>query len=417
MSPRVSVRLLSAQSDARLLALVARGHERAFEALVLRYRKPLLAYCGRLGLADARAEDVLQQALLKAWLSLAAGTEVRELRPWLYRIVHNTAVNAIRASAADGEAPHERVLALAPAPDAELERTLAARQTLSDVAALPTMQRDAILLSAVEGRSHEEVASALGVTSTAARGLIYRARAALRSAAAALTPPWLVQWASGAASRVTPSAARLADVYAGAGDSGSGLLKGATLAVTAALAAGAAIGPLAHTRHPAVHRPAALAHHSAPRGGAQSVASVSAADLVASAPRKHAGSPGAGGVSRTGAAPLQRATAHAYSHSPQAPHRVYTAPAGGSGQQQSSGGPSTGTGSGTPTGTATTASSTPPSSGSGAPAPSVEPPAEAKPSEKPAEKAPEKPAYEEPKQPGVDDREPGAKETPEPLDH
>src|SRR6476661_4764387 len=99
VSPRISVRLLQAQSDRRLLELVGRGHERAFEALVLRYRPPLLAYCRRMGLAEARADDVVQQALLKAWLALREGTVVRDARPWLFRIAHNTAVNAARGRA------------------------------------------------------------------------------------------------------------------------------------------------------------------------------------------------------------------------------------------------------------------------------------------------------------------------------
>src|SRR6478609_3952357 len=101
MSPSVSVRLLLSQSDARLLAFARAGHERAFEALVQRYRRPLHNYCRRLLLSDERAEDALQQALLQAWLSLRAGTEVAEARPWLYRIVRNAAVNALRVSGYD----------------------------------------------------------------------------------------------------------------------------------------------------------------------------------------------------------------------------------------------------------------------------------------------------------------------------
>src|SRR5664280_2777544 len=89
MSPRISIRLLAAQSDQRLAALAGEGHERAFEALVHRYRSPLLRYCRRMQLADARAEDVLQQAFLQAWMAFARGTDVRDVRPWLYRIVHN----------------------------------------------------------------------------------------------------------------------------------------------------------------------------------------------------------------------------------------------------------------------------------------------------------------------------------------
>ncbi len=73
-------------------------HPRAFEVLVQRYSQELTRYCRRMGLSDSRAEDVLQHAFLRAWMALEAGTEVRELRPWLYRIVHNTAVNVMRSS-------------------------------------------------------------------------------------------------------------------------------------------------------------------------------------------------------------------------------------------------------------------------------------------------------------------------------
>ncbi|TMD00310.1 MAG: RNA polymerase sigma factor [Chloroflexi bacterium] len=105
MSPRISIRLLSGQSDQRLLALARGGHERAFEALVLRYRRPLLRFCRRrMRLSHARAEDVVQQSLLKAWMALAAGTEVRDFKPWLYSIVRNTAFNAVRGQADGGGA-------------------------------------------------------------------------------------------------------------------------------------------------------------------------------------------------------------------------------------------------------------------------------------------------------------------------
>src|ERR1700724_533965 len=84
MSPGIPTRLLATQSDDRLLALVRQGHERAFEAIVHRYRKPLLGYCRRLRLEDARAEDIVQLALLKTWIAVREGAEVRDLQAWLY---------------------------------------------------------------------------------------------------------------------------------------------------------------------------------------------------------------------------------------------------------------------------------------------------------------------------------------------
>lgn len=240
MSPRISISLLSAQSDQRLLALARDGHERAFEALVQRYRRPLLRYCRSMRLADARAEDVLQQAFLQVWLALARGAEVRELRPWLYRIVHNVAVNAMRtAGEPHGELTDAVQADAALARESNLERTIAVREALGEVAELPQMQRQAIFLTAVDGQTHDEVASTLGITEGALRGLLYRARATLRSAAAALTPPPLLEWAAGGG-----AAAPTAELAAGGGAAGLAgvLLKGAVVAVTAgALATGASV--------------------------------------------------------------------------------------------------------------------------------------------------------------------------------
>ena len=96
MSPTLPQRPLRVQSDARLLELARRGETPAFEALVRRYRKQLLGYCRRLGMGDAQAEDALQQGLLHAWRALRRGDEVNDVKSWLYRIVHNAALDALR---------------------------------------------------------------------------------------------------------------------------------------------------------------------------------------------------------------------------------------------------------------------------------------------------------------------------------
>ena len=95
--PSPSLSLLRTQTDDRLVKLARDGHERAFEAIVHRYRRPLLATARRIA-GDARAEDALQQALLSAWTALLRGDDVHDLRPWLFRVVHNTALNTLRSA-------------------------------------------------------------------------------------------------------------------------------------------------------------------------------------------------------------------------------------------------------------------------------------------------------------------------------
>src|SRR5215218_9381563 len=133
--PSPSIVLLRTQSDARLVALAREGHERAFEAIVERYRRQLLRSCRRV-LPEARAEDALQQALLAAWRALERGDEVRELRPWLHRIAHNTSLNLLRQSGYDYEQLQES-LRIADAAEDELERRAAVRQTPHGLASLP----------------------------------------------------------------------------------------------------------------------------------------------------------------------------------------------------------------------------------------------------------------------------------------
>jgi RNA polymerase sigma factor (sigma-70 family) len=212
---------LATQSDERLLGLVREGHERAFEALVNRYRRPLLNYCRRLPLPEARAEDVLQQALLKTWIALHQGADVRDIKAWLYRVVHNTAVNAVRDAAHDRERLADPTLR-ADTGQADLERGLVLREALAEVAALPSLQREVIVRTAVGGHSHEQVASDLGITDGAVRGLLYRARATLRTAVTALTPPPLLTWLAGRAEQGGPAPERLGELAAGGSAAGLG---------------------------------------------------------------------------------------------------------------------------------------------------------------------------------------------------
>src|SRR6185312_4350771 len=227
--------LLRTQSDERLVALARGGHERAFEAIVERYRRALLREARRY-LPEARAEDALQQTLVAAWTALQRGDDVRELRPWLYRIAHNTALNQLRLNGYD-YAELREALRVGPAPQDEIERRSVVRQTLAGLAELPERQREALLRIAVEGRGQEEVARQLGVSEGAVRQLVHRARVTLRAAATALVPMPVVTWAAGAAGGAAPA------VEAAAGTGTAALL--AKAGAVAVLAGGAVAGPAA----------------------------------------------------------------------------------------------------------------------------------------------------------------------------
>jgi RNA polymerase sigma factor (sigma-70 family) len=280
MSPRFSIRPLSAQSDARLAELATGGEERAFETLARRHRRALARYCARIGVPEDRVDDVLQQSLTKAWLSLSDGMEVREPRAWLYRIVHNASINSIRSARRHAHDPLESLpLALVPSTGEEPGLALRARDALGHVAALPEMQRDAIVMTAIEGRSHEETAGLLGVSDGAVRGLVHRARTTLRSAAAALSPQGLLGLLARLGGGDAPLAERSAEISAGGAAVGATGLFAKSAVVTALaglLAAGGSITHLGagphhggHTRTPAAS-PAVTAAKSGGASGGRS---------------------------------------------------------------------------------------------------------------------------------------------------
>ncbi len=275
--PSPSVTLLRTQSDERLVALAAGGHERAFEAIVERYRRTLLRHARRY-LPEARAEDALQQAFLAAWTALRRGDDVRELRPWLHRIVHNTALNARRAVGYDYDELRE-TLEGSGGPAELAERRAVVRGTLAGLAALPDRQRDALLRIAVEGRSQDEVAEELGLTQNAVRQLVHRARTSLRAAATAVVPLPLATWLATAGAGRGDVAARVGELVAGAGGSATLAKAGAVAVIAGGAVAGPAVVHDASTRE----RSSAPAAASA-RADADQDAAAQARPVRASAP-------------------------------------------------------------------------------------------------------------------------------------
>jgi RNA polymerase sigma factor (sigma-70 family) len=193
-TPRGPVRLagcalLASQSDERLVELARRGSEPAFEAIVRRYRGPLGRYCR--GLAPpSRVDDILQDTFLSAYRTLRSDGRDLRLKPWLFRVTHNAALDALRREARGFEQLDESYDGVE-RPDQALERKEGLRVLISGLAGLPDRQRSALVLRELEGRSYEEIERELGLSGGALRQLLYRARGNLRTVASAVTPPAL----------------------------------------------------------------------------------------------------------------------------------------------------------------------------------------------------------------------------------
>lgn len=177
-----TIQMLDHLPDERLVAFVREHREEAFAAIVRRHHAPLLAFArGMLRDSGADPEDVVQDALIRAHAALRADSRAIALRPWLYMIVRNRALDALRGPrpARDG---FDDVLAARPGgldPCAILERREELRTLTGAVAALPPRQRTALVMHVLDGRSHREVAHELHTSVQATKSLLTRARAQL----------------------------------------------------------------------------------------------------------------------------------------------------------------------------------------------------------------------------------------------
>ncbi len=186
LRPLLSGVVLRSQSDARLSELARDGHQLAFTTLFERYQSELGNHAARI-VRPGRGDDVVQDAMLKAWSALLSGEDVAEPRAWLHRIVRNVALSTVtRRGYDDTEIPES---AASPhLTDDIAERRMSATEALAAVAALPDAQRRALTATALGGRSTTHAAADMGVSQGAMRQLVYRARNGVRSAVTAITP-------------------------------------------------------------------------------------------------------------------------------------------------------------------------------------------------------------------------------------
>ena len=287
VAPRV---LLGGASDARLVALARAGDEQAFAAIFERYRAPLLRYC-RGFLPPAAAEDALQQTFVNAYAALCGeGARAPEsLRPWLYRVAHNAALNVARDPQAGleplpdgldgGERPHEVV-----------QRRERLRRVVGAVTALPPKQRQVIVRHALDGDSHERIATDLGVSPGSVRQLAHRARRTVRDAAAAVLPAPLL--------RLLPWGANVAEAPLTGG--GAALAKVAVTAVVMGAAGGGAVEVADHGRDRPEREVVTVAQ--APPAGASSSAPAGrgAPGVVRGQTQRQAGREGSSGRGSSG---------------------------------------------------------------------------------------------------------------------
>ena len=145
-----------------------------FLALVAGVRPELHRYCARLTGSVIEGEDIVQETLAKAFYALSLSPEVSALRPWLFRIAHNAALDFLKSHGrryTEVLADVDEVAGFVDQPDPAVVRAALAR-----FVALPVAQRSAVILKDVLGHSLEETADTMGSTIMAVKAALVRGR-------------------------------------------------------------------------------------------------------------------------------------------------------------------------------------------------------------------------------------------------
>jgi RNA polymerase sigma-70 factor, ECF subfamily len=171
-----------AADDEQLVALVRDGDDRAFDAIHDRYAQRLIGYARQMfGGAHHDAEEVVQDAFVRALAALRADDRDMALKPWLYTIVRNRALDVLRrpARTTDLELHAPMLHDAAADPHDRVTRAEELRNLVGDLKCLPDRQRTALVLHEMGGMSHEAIGRRLNVSVGGSKALVSRARSGL----------------------------------------------------------------------------------------------------------------------------------------------------------------------------------------------------------------------------------------------
>jgi RNA polymerase sigma-70 factor, ECF subfamily len=171
-----------------LIARAQRGDPSAFEEIVRLYQRRVYGVALRIVRAHDVADDVTQEAFLRAWRSLDRFELGRPFGPWVCRIAANLAVNHVRSPRAREEGlpdGHAETRTNAPGPLGALLDAEGASVLEKAMGQLPQEQRAVLVLRVVEELSYAEIAETLGISPGTVMSRLFRARERL---ALALSP-------------------------------------------------------------------------------------------------------------------------------------------------------------------------------------------------------------------------------------
>lgn len=180
------------EEDLALMAQVAQGDESAFARLVEKHQRAVIGTVAKMTNHSADSEDIAQQVFLRLWKSAKRYQPTAKFTTFLFTITRNLVFNASRKKSRrkeqslDGEdgAWHHGIEDDQPGsrPDQSLAQAELQKMVDLAIAGLPEKQRLAVILRRYEQMPYEEISEVLGLSVSAVKSQLFRARTALREA-------------------------------------------------------------------------------------------------------------------------------------------------------------------------------------------------------------------------------------------
>ena len=175
------------KTDTELVASALRGAQDAYRELVKRFERPVYSLIVRMVQDSATAEDLAQEAFVKAFRRLDTYDPQWKLSSWLFKIAHNTAIDHLRRSAPEtvpleGEEDDKGGLSAVLAdgssenPQAAAERRDLARSLERAISRLRPEYRQAVLMFYAHGASYQDICEVTGLPLGTVKTNLHRAR-------------------------------------------------------------------------------------------------------------------------------------------------------------------------------------------------------------------------------------------------
>lgn len=170
----------SDDTDIEIVNRIRSGDHERFSEIIDRYEKKLLRYAVTIVHRDERASDIVQDSFIKAYTNLQGFDAKKSFSSWIYRIVHNEAINMVHKFKREIPLPVDMDIQSSDDVEASYITAERVKQASWCLTQMPILYREPLTLAFIEDLSYEEVSDILRIPMGTVATRINRAKAMMK---------------------------------------------------------------------------------------------------------------------------------------------------------------------------------------------------------------------------------------------